>query len=137
MLLSSEKEIERQVDLLARAFPGQVCIPLAAACHAISMARKTFFNRRLEGNPPFTARRAGGRLVVPIVDVARAALGLPPALAADPAKILQGKKGAAASAAARRRGRPTREEEEEAARAGLTVKELRARQRGGSEGGAQ
>lgn len=135
MLLSSEKEIERQVDLLARAFPGQVCIPLAAACHAIGMARKTFFNRRLEGNPPFTARRAGGRLVVPLVDVARAALGLPPALAADPAKILQGKMGAAASAA-RRVGRPTRLEEEEAARLGLTVKELRARQCA-KEGGAQ
>lgn len=135
MLLSSEKEIERQVDLLARAFPGQVCIPLAAACHAIGMARKTFFNRRLEGNPPFTARRAGARLVVPLVDVARAALGLPPALAADPQKILQGKLGAAASAA-RRVGRPRREEEEAAARQGLTVKELRARQRGNA-GGAQ
>jgi hypothetical protein len=80
--------------------------------------------------------RAGGRLVVPIVDVARAALGLPPAHAADPQKILQGKKGAAASAEARRRGRPRREEEEQAARRGLTVKELRARQ-GAKEGGAQ
>lgn len=124
MLLSSEKEIERQVDLLARAFPGRVCIPLAAACHAIGMARKTFFNRRLDGNPPFIARRAGGRLVVPIVDVARAALGLPPALTPDPQKIEQGRRGAQASA--ERGGRPTRGEEEEAARAGLTVKELRA-----------
>lgn len=136
MTLLLEKEIERQVDLLARAFPGQLCIPLASSCHAIGMARKTYFNLRLEGRAPFIARRVGGRLVVPIVDVARAVIGLPPALAADPQKIEQGKKGAAASATARRVGRPSRVEEEEAARLGLTVKELRARRRG-NERGAQ
>jgi len=133
MLLSCEKEIERQLELLTRAFPGRLVLPIEVACNAVGIAKKTYFNRRLERRAPFPARRQGGKLVVFIEDLARAAADL---YASGDAQIDErrrdlGRLGAAASKQPGR-GRPTNEERAAAAAAGLTVRELRARRAGGA-----
>lgn len=125
-----DPRLKLHVDLLARAFPGRLALPLKTACNAIGIMPKTYRNRRLQGVAPFPARRVGGngKLVVLIEDVARAALDLQKL----PADALPHQLAAGQNLGGVRRGagRPTRQEQAEASRQGLTVKELRARRAG-------
>lgn len=114
----------RQIELLTRAYPGRLTLTLDEACAAVNLRKKTFFDRVSRGDLPLPARRQGGKLVVLIEDVARAALGLPavkvtPRPTQMPARPVQ------------RRGRHRHEEKDEAARQGITVSELRAQRAGG------
>lgn len=122
-------DVARQVDILARAFPGQLVLPVKQACQAVGMARQTFFNKRWQGSDPFPVHRQGGRLVVLLEDVARAAVALGATPTAQPDPTLSASARAAAAIPARR-GRPSRKEEAAAAAVGLTVSEYRAAGKG-------
>lgn len=118
-----ENSLLRQLDLLARAYPGRLTLTLGEACTAVGIKPKTFRTRRAAGNPPFVARQQGGLTVVLVEDVARAVLGLP--------SIDDDLPASAVVTPTYRRGRPRRSEELEAKRRGITVAELRAQRTAG------
>lgn len=128
---NKDEAFARQLDLLARAYPGRLTLTLEEACAALSTKIKTFRHRRERGEEPFPVRFVGGRLVARVDDVARAAVELPGkrvpsgrprrARATPVEKVVEPP----------RRGRPSRKEEREAERLGVSVAELRRRRAGG------
>lgn len=121
--MDNQDALARQVDLLSRTYPGRLALSLKEACLALGIKPKTYHYRASRGDYAMPTRRQGGRLVVLLEDVARAALELPPIDAVPPAAP-------AVEQLASRRGRPSNIEKLEAARAGVTVAELRARRAG-------
>lgn len=105
--------MSQTLAILQSQFPGMFRIPILAAGRALGLADQTVRNQVHRGTFPIASQRVGGRRFVRIDDLARAL-------------------DAGAQAAAVQKGRPGNPKKEETLRAkalGLSVSQLRRRER--------